>query len=105
MSHVSLQYEKSAEKCESLRNQLETTTARLEVMEKEEARREQSKQDLRALEETMVKEFSTLATLRRLFVQDLKNRVKKVWLNRVLHKLLSHVDIAYSCVLEAKLVG
>ncbi len=74
---MKLQYEKSAEETEGLRKQLETTAGRLEVLEKEEARREQSKQDLRALEETMVKEFSTLATLRRLFVHDLKNRVKK----------------------------
>uniref|UniRef100_A0A5K3ES86 Kinesin heavy chain n=1 Tax=Mesocestoides corti TaxID=53468 RepID=A0A5K3ES86_MESCO len=77
LNHVKLQYEKSSEESATLRKQLEATTSRLEALEKEETRREQSKQDLRALEETMVKEFNTLATLRRLFVQDLKNRVKK----------------------------
>lgn len=77
LNHVKLQNEKSSEESSALRKQLETATLRLETVEKEEARREQSKQDLRALEETMVKEFNTLATLRRLFVEDLKNRIKK----------------------------
>lgn len=75
---MKLQHEKSSEENSALKKQLETATLRLEAVEKEEARREQSKQDLRALEETMVKEFNTLATLRRLFVEDLKNRIKKV---------------------------
>lgn len=77
LNHVKLQYEKSSDESSALRKQLEAATERLEFLEKEEARREQSKEDLKALEETMVKEFNTLATLRRLFVQDLKNRIKK----------------------------
>ncbi|KAL4655780.1 kinesin heavy chain isoform X3 [Arapaima gigas] len=40
-------------------------------------RHEQSKQDLKGLEETVARELQTLHNLRKLFVQDLTNRVKR----------------------------
>ncbi|XP_032895847.1 kinesin-1 heavy chain-like [Amblyraja radiata] len=40
-------------------------------------RREQARQDLKGLDETVANEFQTLHNLRKLFVQDLATRVKK----------------------------
>ncbi|ESO07777.1 hypothetical protein HELRODRAFT_76062, partial [Helobdella robusta] len=52
-------------------------TTKLNELSLQMDRREQAKQDLKGLEETVVKELQTLHNLRKLFVQDLQNRVKK----------------------------
>uniref|UniRef100_A0A3B3WH72 Kinesin-like protein n=1 Tax=Poecilia mexicana TaxID=48701 RepID=A0A3B3WH72_9TELE len=44
-------------------------------------RQEQARQDLKGLEETVARELQTLHSLRRLFVQDLSRRVRKVELD------------------------
>nr|VZI31377.1 unnamed protein product [Spirometra erinaceieuropaei] len=76
-SRLTFQLEKASEENKRLREQLESTSSRLDTLEKEQMKRDQAKQDLRGLEETIVKELNSLTTLRRLFVQDLRNRVKK----------------------------
>ncbi|XP_076461046.1 kinesin heavy chain-like [Babylonia areolata] len=52
-------------------------SAKLSELSTQMSRREQAKQDLKGLEETVAKELQTLHNLRKLFVQDLQNRVKK----------------------------
>lgn len=41
-------------------------------------RREEARKDLKGLEDTVAKELQTLHNLRKLFVQDLQARIKKV---------------------------
>jgi kinesin family protein 5 len=41
-------------------------------------RREQARQDLKGLEDTVARELQTLHNLRKLFVQDLQSKVKRV---------------------------
>jgi kinesin family protein 5 len=52
-------------------------STRLAELTQQFDRQEQSRQDLSGLEETVARELQTLNNLRRLFVQDLQNRVKK----------------------------
>uniref|UniRef100_A0A8C2FL55 Kinesin-like protein n=1 Tax=Cyprinus carpio TaxID=7962 RepID=A0A8C2FL55_CYPCA len=60
----------------NLKQQDDTKSACLEQLFQKE-RNEQSKQDLKRLEETVARELQTLHNLRKLFVQDLTTRVKK----------------------------
>ena len=52
-------------------------SARLQEMISLSDRREQARQDLKGLEETVAKELQTLHTLRKMFVADLQSRVKR----------------------------
>uniref|UniRef100_A0A8C7YDM9 Kinesin-like protein n=1 Tax=Oryzias sinensis TaxID=183150 RepID=A0A8C7YDM9_9TELE len=62
---------------EHLKSQDTTKTERLEELSFLHERHEQTKQDLKGLEETVARELQTLHNLRKLFVQDLTSRVKK----------------------------
>ncbi|KAK1786870.1 hypothetical protein P4O66_017248, partial [Electrophorus voltai] len=61
----------------NLKMQEDTKSARLEQLSFQQEKHEQSKQDLKGLEETVARELQTLHNLRKLFVQDLTTRVKK----------------------------
>ncbi|XP_055079043.1 kinesin family member 5Aa isoform X2 [Periophthalmus magnuspinnatus] len=62
---------------ERLKSQDCTKSERLEELSFLHERHEQTKQDLKGLEETVARELQTLHNLRKLFVQDLTSRVKK----------------------------
>uniref|UniRef100_A0A8C6S6K3 Kinesin-like protein n=1 Tax=Neogobius melanostomus TaxID=47308 RepID=A0A8C6S6K3_9GOBI len=60
-----------------LKSQDCTKSERLQELSFLHERHEQTKQDLKGLEETVARELQTLHNLRKLFVQDLTSRVKK----------------------------
>uniref|UniRef100_A0A8C5A0L1 Kinesin-like protein n=1 Tax=Gadus morhua TaxID=8049 RepID=A0A8C5A0L1_GADMO len=62
---------------ERLKCQDNTKSERLEELSFLHERHEQTKQDLKGLEETVARELQTLHNLRKLFVQDLTSRVKR----------------------------
>ncbi|XP_070815590.1 kinesin heavy chain [Chaetodon trifascialis] len=62
---------------ERLRSQEHHKSRQLEELTFLHERHEQSKQDLKGLEETVARELHTLHNLRKLFVQDLTTRVRK----------------------------
>jgi len=62
---------------DKLKEEEQEKSRRLQEMITLNERREQARQDLKGLEETVAKELQTLHNLRKLFVQDLQSRVKK----------------------------
>jgi len=74
---LTLAQEKMIGDYEKLKREEEEKSAKLADIAVANERREQAKQDLKGLEETVAKELQTLHNLRKLFVQDLQNRVKK----------------------------
>lgn len=74
---LTLAMEKTQGDLDKLKAEDVEKSAKLSELSTQMSRREQAKQDLKGLEETVAKELQTLHNLRKLFVQDLQNRVKK----------------------------
>ncbi|NXJ72892.1 KIF5A protein, partial [Rostratula benghalensis] len=74
---LELELEKLRSEHEALRGEERAKAARLQELTFLYERHEQSKQDLKGLEETVARELQTLHNLRKLFVQDVTTRVKK----------------------------
>ncbi|KAH0520386.1 Kinesin heavy chain isoform 5A [Microtus ochrogaster] len=72
-----LELEKLQADYERLKNEEHEKSAKLQELTFLYERHEQSKQDLKGLEETVARELQTLHNLRKLFVQDVTTRVKK----------------------------
>merc|ERR1719342_780005 len=62
---------------DKLKEEEQEKSRRLQELIALNERREQARQDLKGLEETVARELQTLHNLRKLFVQDLQSRVKK----------------------------
>merc|ERR1712214_68855 len=62
---------------DKLKEEEQEKSRRLQELIQLNERREQARQDLKGLEETVARELQTLHNLRKLFVQDLQSRVKK----------------------------
>ncbi|XP_035242653.1 kinesin heavy chain isoform X1 [Anguilla anguilla] len=74
---LQLELEQLRSDFERLKSQEHRKSAQLEELTFLHERHEQSKQDLKGLEETVARELQTLHNLRKLFVQDLTTRVKR----------------------------
>jgi len=74
---LTLAHEQLQRDYEKLKEDEQDKSKKLQELLSLNERREQAKQDLKGLEETVAKELQTLHNLRKLFVQDLQARVKK----------------------------
>ncbi|XP_058442112.1 kinesin heavy chain isoform X2 [Marmota monax] len=74
---LQLELEKLQADYEKLKNEEHEKSTKLQELTFLYERHEQSKQDLKGLEETVARELQTLHNLRKLFVQDVTTRVKK----------------------------
>uniref|UniRef100_A0A1E1X3M0 Kinesin-like protein n=1 Tax=Amblyomma aureolatum TaxID=187763 RepID=A0A1E1X3M0_9ACAR len=74
---LSLAQERLQQEYDRLKQEEQEKSHKLQELQFLNARREQARQDLKGLEETVSKELQTLHNLRKLFVQDLQSRVKK----------------------------
>uniref|UniRef100_A0A3P9CL12 Kinesin-like protein n=1 Tax=Maylandia zebra TaxID=106582 RepID=A0A3P9CL12_9CICH len=75
---IMLEQERLRVEHEKLKAADQEKSRQLEELTVQQDRREQARQDLKGLEETVARELQTLHNLRRLFVQDLSTRLKKV---------------------------
>ncbi|XP_031440234.1 kinesin-1 heavy chain isoform X2 [Clupea harengus] len=74
---IMLEQERLRVEHEKLKSTDQEKSQKLNELTVMQDRREQARQDLKGLEETVAKELQTLHNLRKLFVQDLATRVKK----------------------------
>uniref|UniRef100_A0A8C8FWR2 Kinesin-like protein n=1 Tax=Oncorhynchus tshawytscha TaxID=74940 RepID=A0A8C8FWR2_ONCTS len=74
---IMLEQERLRVEHEKLKSTDQDKSRKLHELTVMQDRREQARQDLKGLEETVAKELQTLHNLRKLFVQDLATRVKK----------------------------
>ena len=74
---VSLAFEALQREHDKIKEEEGEKSKKLQEYQMMQEHREQAKQDLKGLEETVSKELQTLHNLRKLFVQDLQSRVKK----------------------------
>uniref|UniRef100_A0A671LSF7 Kinesin-like protein n=1 Tax=Sinocyclocheilus anshuiensis TaxID=1608454 RepID=A0A671LSF7_9TELE len=74
---ILLEQERLRVEHEKLKSNDQEKSRKLHELTMMQDRREQARQDLKGLEETVAKELQTLHNLRKLFVQDLATRVKK----------------------------
>ncbi|XP_068612407.1 LOW QUALITY PROTEIN: kinesin heavy chain-like [Brachionichthys hirsutus] len=72
-----LEQERHASDCEKLKAEEQEKEAELQRLTLLREQKEEAREDLKGLEETVAKELQTLHSLRKLFVQDLSMRVKK----------------------------
>lgn len=75
--NMKLAYDKLQGDYEKLRKEEADRSTKLKELMAQQEMREQAKQDLKGLEETVAKELQSLHNLRKLFVQDLQIRLKK----------------------------
>uniref|UniRef100_A0A674MGS3 Kinesin-like protein n=1 Tax=Takifugu rubripes TaxID=31033 RepID=A0A674MGS3_TAKRU len=75
LAQVRADFERLKSQDNTKSERLEEERTRLTILQ--DSRHEQTKQDLKGLEETVARELQTLHNLRKLFVQDLTSRVKK----------------------------
>uniref|UniRef100_A0A914DCI7 Kinesin-like protein n=1 Tax=Acrobeloides nanus TaxID=290746 RepID=A0A914DCI7_9BILA len=77
LQELQLVKDKLAQDYEKLKNEEGEKEKRLKDLSALSDKREQAKQDLKGLEETVQKELQSLHNLRKLFVQDLAQRIKR----------------------------
>ena len=78
VQRLRLAHERSQQEADRLRTESEARSEELKRQAILIEQQEQAKRDLRGLEETVARELHTLHQLRKLFVQELQLRVKKV---------------------------
>ncbi|XP_074598757.1 kinesin heavy chain isoform X2 [Brevipalpus obovatus] len=81
LQKITLAQERLQQDYDKLKAEEQEKTTKLNEMVMINDRREQARQDLKGLEETVAKELQTLHNLRKMFVADLQSRVKKSNLN------------------------